>query len=133
MKTIIRTCALCVGVCALALTASALAKAPTHGSELNVSDPQRINRDEIQAIGWVESPEAKCVSDRQVQLLFDYGGQGFAQADLARTSDNGWFVGVGVDENNNGFVQTIKVKLTQKTFRKNGRKHVCKGASKVFE
>jgi hypothetical protein len=128
MKRII--CGLCVALGALTLAATASAKAPHHPSELFFVGSEGID-DSLYVAGGVSSPSERCVAKRTVKVLFDYG-DGFDLVDVAKSSNNGGFAGIGPDEDNGNPVERLKFSTPEKTYRKNGRKHVCDGDKLVI-
>jgi hypothetical protein len=112
------------------MPAGASAKAPHHPAELFFLGSDTVGNT-IWVAGGVESTE-KCTAKRTVKISYDYGN-GFEPVDVAKTSQRGVFGGAGPAEDNGNIADVAKLKLEEKTYRKNGRKHVCEGDTLVVD
>jgi hypothetical protein len=85
----------------------------------------------IYASGGLTSPQPRCLPNRKVRVLFNYGS-GFVPVDVARSSDRGYFAGAGPSQNNGNPAQSIKFHLVKSTYTKHGHKQVCGGDTIAF-
>ena len=132
MKRIIGGLCACACVVALVIPAGASAKAPHHPADLSFIDSDTIG-DTIWVLGAVES-SGKCTAKRTVKISYNYlDGDGFVPVDVAKTSQSGFFGGAGPFVRNGNTAEVVKFKLEEKTYRKNGRKHVCDGDTLVVD
>jgi hypothetical protein len=130
MKRIIGGLCACACVSALVIPAGASAKAPHHPATLFFDGSSTID-DTLFVVGHLTSPSEKCLSKRTVKVLYDYDG--FEPVDVAKSSNNGFFAGAGPALKGSSGVDAVKYKLLEKTYRKNGRKHVCEGDTLVVD
>jgi hypothetical protein len=74
--------------------------------------------------GRVSSPRAGCVPDRTVKVFAIFN----ELVDIARTSDNGAFAGVGDFQ----LARDALAKVTRKNIGRSGHRHICGKASAHF-
>jgi hypothetical protein len=132
MKRIIGGLCACACVGALVLPAGASARATHHPSDLFFVDSDTVG-DTIWVLGVVDSSR-KCTPNRTVKISYNYlDGEGFVPVDVAKSSQTGFFGGAGPATQNGNTADVAKFKLEEKTYRKNGQKHVCDGDTLVVD
>jgi hypothetical protein len=124
MKRIIGGLCACACVGALVLAPSASAKAPHHPAELVFIDSDTIGNT-IWVLAAVDT-SPKCTANRTVKAAYHYGND-FEPVDVAKTSQSGFFGVAGPAQRNGTTADAARLVLKEKTYRKNGRKHVCEG------
>jgi hypothetical protein len=78
--------------------------------------------------GQVSSARARCVPDRTVKVFAIFADDSRELVDIARTSDNGAFAGVGDFDN----AVDALAKVTRKEIGRSGHRHICGKASERF-
>ncbi len=78
--------------------------------------------------GQVSSARPSCVPDRTVKVFAIFADDSRELVDIARTSDNGAFAGVGDFDN----AVDALAKVTRENIGRSGHRHICGKASERF-